>query len=144
MENGAVFTPVPMSEMSEPEFLNRLYAEAGCGTLLDLHNLYVGQRNGVLRPADYFEELNPDCVCEIHIGGGHEIAGFYTDSHSSATPPEVWDWAYSFAPRFANLRAIVFEFHESYLDTIGLRNIAGEPERIHRLSDALAARQHVD
>lgn len=88
LENGAVFTPVPDNEMSEPDFLNRLYAEAGCGTLLDLHNLYVGLRNGVLSPVEYLEQINPDSVQEIHLAGGHELAGFYTDSHSGLTPAE--------------------------------------------------------
>ena len=34
------------SRLTEPEFLNRLYAELGCSTLLDLHNLYASWRNG--------------------------------------------------------------------------------------------------
>jgi uncharacterized protein len=142
IENGAVFTPVPMSEMSEPEFLNRMHSEVNCGTLLDLHNLYVQQRNGRLRATDYLDQLDPACVWEIHIAGGHELAGFYTDSHSGATPSEVWDWAFSYGPRFVNLRAIVFEFHESYFDALGLKTIVSELERMHRLSDALADRQN--
>jgi uncharacterized protein (UPF0276 family) len=143
MENGAIFTPVPDTEMSEPQFLNRLHAEVDCGTLLDLHNLYVGERNGVQSPRDYLEQLDPACVEEIHVAGGDELAGFYTDSHSGLTPPEVWELAYAFGPRFTNLRAIVFEFHESYFGKLGLQGIAGELERMHMLADslALAARQ---
>jgi uncharacterized protein len=146
MENGAVFTPVPDCDMTEPEFLNRLHAEADCGTLLDLHNLYVGERNGVQSPRDYLEQLDPACVEEIHIAGGDELAGFYTDSHSGLTPREVWEWAYEFGPRFTNLRAIVFEFHESYFGRLGLQGIAGELERMHALSDTLvlaAQQSHV-
>jgi uncharacterized protein (UPF0276 family) len=137
LENGAVFTPVPDSDMTEPEFLNRLYAELNCGTLLDLHNLYVGLLNGVLSPPEYLEQLNPDCVQEIHLAGGDEMAGFYTDSHSGLTPNEVWLWAYKFGPRFKNLRAIVFEFHESYFERLGLSGITGELERMHELAHAL-------
>ena len=139
LENGAVFTPVPDTEMSEPEFLNRLYSEAGCGALLDLHNLYVGQRNGVLSPLEYLQQINPESVEEIHLAGGHELAGFYTDSHSGLTPGEVWEWAYHFGPRFRNLRAIVFEFHESYFEKLGLKGIAGELERIRTLAEAVAS-----
>jgi uncharacterized protein (UPF0276 family) len=139
MENTAVFTPVPDSDMTEPEFLNRLYAEADCGTLLDLHNLYVGQRNGVLSPRDYLERINPACVEEIHIAGGDEMAGFYTDSHSGLTPAEVWEWAYEFGPCFPNLRAIVFEFHESYFEKLGFQGITGELERMHVLVESLAS-----
>jgi hypothetical protein len=138
LENGAIFTPVPDSDMTEPEFLNRLYAEVGCGTLLDLHNLYVGLRNDILSPPDYLEQLNPACVQEIHIAGGDELAGFYTDSHSGLTPRDVWDWAYAFGPRFTNLRAIVFEFHESYFEKLGLDGITRELERMHELADTLA------
>ena len=138
LENGAVFTPVPDTEMSEPGFLNRLYSETGCGTLLDLHNLYVGQRNGVLSPLEYLQQINPESVQEIHLAGGHELAGFYTDSHSGLTPAEVWEWAYHFGPRFRNLRAIVFEFHESYIEKLGLKGIVGELERMHALAEAVA------
>ena len=140
MENSAVFTPVPDSDMTEPQFLNRLYSEADCGTLLDLHNLYVGQQNGVLSPRDYLEQINPACVEEIHIAGGDELAGFYTDSHSGLTPPEVWEWAYEFGPRFENLRAIVFEFHESYFEKLGMQGIVEELERMHLLADRLASK----
>ena len=140
MENSAVFTPVPDSDMTEPQFLNRLYSEADCGTLLDLHNLYVGQQNGVLSPRDYLEQINPACVEEIHIAGGDELAGFYTDSHSGLTPPEVWEWAYEFGPRFENLRAIVFEFHESYFEKLGMQGVVEELERMHLLADRLASK----
>jgi hypothetical protein len=125
--------------MSEPEFLNRLYSEAGCGTLLDLHNLYVGQCNGVLSPVEYLEQINPESVEEIHLAGGHELAGFYTDSHSGFTPREVWEWAHHFGPRFRNLRAIVFEFHESYFEKLGLKGIAAELERMRTLAEAVAS-----
>jgi len=140
MENTAVFTPVPDSDMTEPQFLNRLYSEADCGTLLDLHNLYVGQQNGVLSPRDYLEQINPACVEEIHIAGGDELAGFYTDSHSGLTPPQVWEWACEFGPRFGNLRAIVFEFHESYFEKLGMQGIVEELERMHLLADRLASK----
>ena len=139
LENSAVFTPVPDTDFSEPEFLNRLYSELNCGTLLDLHNLYVGLLNGVLSPREYLEQLNPDCVREIHLAGGDELAGFYTDSHSGLTPGDVWSWAYEFAPRFKNLRAIVFEFHESYFEKLGLNGIAAELERMHELAETVTS-----
>jgi len=134
LENGSFFTPVPDMDMSEPAFLNRLYAEGRCGTLLDLHNLYVGWRNGGISAANYIEELNPDAVVEIHLGGGDDFAGFYMDSHSSLTPPEVWSYAFDYAPRFKNLRAITFEFQETYYDRIGADALLGELSRMHELA----------
>ena len=138
LENGAVFTPVPNTELTEPQFLNRLYSEVGCGTLLDLHNLYVQFANSTLSPLEYLQELNPECVYEIHLAGGDELAGFYTDSHSGLTPHEVWSWARHFCPTFKNLKAIVFEFHESYFEKLGLAGITGELERMHELAEVVA------
>jgi uncharacterized protein (UPF0276 family) len=133
-ENGAFFTPVPDMDMTEPQFLNRLYREGRCGTLLDLHNLYVGWRNGAVSPDDYINALDTDAVIEVHLGGGDEFAGFYMDSHASLTPAEVWRVAFDYVPRFKNLRAITFEFQETYYDTIGPDAIVGELTRMHELA----------
>jgi len=136
LENGSFFTPVPDMEMSEPEFLNRLHAEGHCRTLLDLHNVYVCWRNGGPSLSEYIEALNGDVVGEIHLGGGDDFAGFYMDSHSSLTPPEVWQAAFDFAPRFKQLRAITFEFQETYYERIGSKALIGELERMHELAAA--------
>jgi uncharacterized protein len=134
LENGSIFTPIPEMEMTEVEFLGRLHREANCGTLLDLHNLYVSARNGSVAPREYLEQLDPNMVCEIHMAGGDELLGFYTDSHSQLTPDEVWSLAFEFVPACTNLRAIIFEFHESYFERLGLAGIAKELERLHELA----------
>jgi uncharacterized protein len=136
LENGSFFTPVPDMEMTEPAFLNRLHREGRCETLLDLHNLYVGWRNGAVSPEKYIQELDSDAVVEIHLGGGDDFAGFYLDSHSGLTPPEVWRYAFEYAPRFKNLRAITFEFQETYYESIGPDAIIGELKRMHELAAA--------
>ena len=140
LENGSFFTPVTDSDLSEPAFLNRLHAEGTCSTLLDLHNLYVGWRNDGVRPAEYIDALDPDVVVEIHLGGGDDFAGFYMDSHSGLTPPEVWQLAFDYAPRFKRLRAITFEFQETYYDSLGAPALIAELTRMHEL----AASCHVE
>jgi uncharacterized protein len=139
LENGAFFTPVPDSDMTEPEFLNRLYMEERCGILLDLHNLYANMRNDGPSPDEYIAALDPDAVGEIHLGGGDEFAGFYMDSHASLTPAEVWRVAFEHAPRFRNLRAITFEFQETYYDRIGIEALIDELGRMHELAATCAA-----
>jgi uncharacterized protein (UPF0276 family) len=134
LETPSIFTPIADTEMTEPQFLNRLWAEEGCGTLVDMHNLYVSWRNGGLNPRDYLEQLDPGAVIEIHMAGGDELAGFYTDSHSRVTPPEVWEYVYEFVPRFTHLRGITFEFQESYFYKLGLEGIIAELERLHELA----------
>jgi uncharacterized protein (UPF0276 family) len=139
LENGAFFTPVPDSDMTEPEFLNRLHRDGLCGTLLDLHNLYVSWRNGGPSPDDYLAALNPDAVEEIHLAGGDDFAGFYMDSHSGLTPPEVWRVAFDHVPRFRYLRAITFEFQETYFERIGADALVDELRRMHVLARSCRA-----
>jgi uncharacterized protein len=134
LENGAFFTPVPDMDMSEPAFLNRLHAAGLSATLLDIHNLWVGERNGGVTMAAYLDELDPDAVEEIHLAGGDDFAGFYMDSHSGFTPPEVWEMAFVHAPRFRNLRAITFEFQETYFERMGAAGVIAELERMHELA----------
>ena len=136
LETGAFFMPAPDSDMTEPQFLNRLYREGCCGTLLDLHNIHVSALNDGMPCEDYLAALDPDAVEEIHLGGGDDFAGFYMDSHSSLTPPEVWRLAWDHVPRFRRLRAITFEFQETYFEAIGADALVGELERMHALAEA--------
>lgn len=136
LETGAFFTPMPDCDLSEPQFLNRLHDEGYCETLLDLHNIYVNWRNGGPLPEDYVREMNPDAVIEIHLAGGDEFAGFYMDSHCGVTPQDVWDLAYAVVPRMTQLRAITFEFQETYAEQIGMPALEEELRRMHRLARA--------
>jgi uncharacterized protein len=135
LENPSVFTPLPEMEMDEPEFLNLLRAEGLCGILLDLHNLLVSARNGGEDPGTYLARLDPTAVEEVHLAGGEDLNGFYTDSHSHLTPEEVWEQAYEYLPRCPNLRAITFEYQESYYENIGLDGVIAELERMHHLAE---------
>ena len=138
LENGSFFTPVPDQPMSEPQFLNRLFRQGHGGTLLDLHNLLVNARNGGVAPEDYLAELDPASVEEVHLAGGDELHGFYMDSHATLTPEPVWELAFDWLPRCRNLRAITFEYQESYFEDIGLQGLARELERMHALAAACA------
>ncbi len=136
LENGSFFTPVPDLDVTEPEFLNRLHREGLSGTLLDLHNLLVNARNGGADPVTYLDALDLEAVEEVHLAGGDDDEGFYMDSHSTLTPEYVWELAYAYLPRCRNVRAITFEYQESYFAEIGLPALARELERMHELADA--------
>jgi uncharacterized protein len=118
-ENGVRHAPYVDEDMSEPEFLNRLAAETGCGMLLDLHNLHVDYRNNGWHADDYLDRLDLGIVREIHVAGGNVIGNAYTDSHAGPSPPEVWALLRQIAPRCDNLEGITFEFHDSYYPSFG-------------------------
>ena len=135
LENPAVFTPVPDCHYSEAEFLNELCRRTGCGILLDLHNLYTNTCDNDVDASPTSKSSNLDNVVEVHLAGRTELFGFYTDSHAALTPPPVWDLADEYVPQMPILRSVVFEFHESRLDRIGVASIVGELELIHALVD---------
>jgi hypothetical protein len=119
LENSACYVDFPEQDLTEAEFLNALTARTGCGLLLDLHNLYVNCRNRRSDPRLFLDALELDRVIEVHIAGGSEIGGVYTDSHSGACPPEVWTLLDTVVKAAPHLRGITFEFHDSYFPVLG-------------------------
>jgi uncharacterized protein (UPF0276 family) len=129
LENNVYFITFPEQEMSEPQFLNELTARTGCGLLLDIHNLYANARNHHFDAIQFLDELNLMKVVETHIAGGSEFAGMYTDSHSGACPQPVWDLLDYVVPRAPNLRAVTFEFHDSYYPFLGAEGLREQLSR---------------
>lgn len=138
LENPALLTPLEKMEMDEPTFLNTLHQHGHCGVLLDLHNLLVSERNGGLPMEHYLARLNPAAVEEVHLADGEELFGVYSDSHSQLTPEAVWAMAHAFLPCYPNLRAIRFEYNETYFEFIGCQGVRAELERMHRLAESCA------
>ena len=133
LENPAVFTPIPGCDYREPAFLNELVRRSGCGVLLDLHNLYANERNNHDDCDDYLEQLDLTNVVEVHIAGGTELFGVYTDSHAGLTPQRVWELAAEYLPRMTSLQSVIVEFHESSVERIGVASIVDELERMHEV-----------
>jgi uncharacterized protein (UPF0276 family) len=134
LENSAMLSSAPGHDMSEPEFFNRLSRQAGCGMLLDLHNLYANTVNRGVSADDYLAELDPDIVMEIHLAGGDRSMDLHADSLSRPIPDDIWQWANAWAPRFRNLAAITYEYRESHHRRHGLGGIGHELELMHDLA----------
>lgn len=126
LENGVEFTPVHDSEMTEVEFWCALHERTGVRMLVDLHNLYANQQNLAEDPVAWMDAIPSAAVEEIHVAAGDWIAGTYFDSHCGRSPTRVIELLRYALTRFAGLRAITFEFHESYLTEIGERGVADE------------------
>jgi uncharacterized protein (UPF0276 family) len=135
LENNVSYFTFPNQELSEPEFLNELAGSSGCSVLLDLHNVYTNSRNHGFNAETFLAELDLSRVIEIHVAGGTEMMGFYTDSHNGPVAEEVWNLLSFVAPRSANLRGVTFEFHES---TWPLLRTEGVLSQIARARSALA------
>jgi uncharacterized protein (UPF0276 family) len=137
LENPAAFTPGLGCDYREPEFLNELARRTGCGVLLDLHNLYVNERNNHDDCDDYLHLLDLDNVVEVHIAGGAELLGVDTEAHAALTPPRVWELAADYLPAMSSLVSVIVEFHESCVDRTVVPSIVAELERMHEIVDAV-------
>jgi uncharacterized protein (UPF0276 family) len=129
IENAVSYVAFSDQDMTEPEFLNALVRESGCALLLDLHNLYTNARNHNFDAASFLQALDLDAVVEVHVAGGNEFAGQYTDSHAGPCPEPVWSLLEEMMPRAPNLKGITFEFHDSYFPKLGLEGVRAELAR---------------
>ena len=69
VENPSTYLEFTESEMSEPEFINQVIKQTGCGLLLDVNNIYVSSVNHNSNPYDYLQNINANAVQEIHLAG---------------------------------------------------------------------------
>jgi uncharacterized protein (UPF0276 family) len=82
----------PQTELSEPDFINRILDRTGCGLILDLNNLYCNAKNANYDPHIWLEQIRLESVTTIHLAGGFQsLDGTYQDGHNCAVPDPVWN-----------------------------------------------------
>jgi uncharacterized protein (UPF0276 family) len=119
LENNVYYVDLPGQEMTEPEFLDGLCDRGGCGLLLDIHNVYVNSVNHGFDARAFLRAVDLRNVVEVHIAGGSEMAGMYTDSHAGPVAGPVWDLLDEVVERAPNLCGITFEFEGHNLPALG-------------------------
>jgi uncharacterized protein (UPF0276 family) len=136
IENNVYYTDFSEQEMTEPQFLNRLIEVTRCGLLMDVHNLYTNSVNHKFDPFVFLDQVDLSRVVEVHIAGGNELAGMYTDSHAGPCPEPVWELLEYVTSRASNLCGITFEFHASYYPLLKIAGIRGQLERARQVWSA--------
>ena len=81
----------PDSDLTEPEFLNRVLHRTGCGLLLDITNTYINSVNHKFDPIEWLEEVDLSYLMGVHLAGGIREGGFVYDTHSRAVHARAWD-----------------------------------------------------
>ena|SRR5579884_4177724 len=89
LENITYIVEMP-SEMTEAQFLCELVERTDCGLLLDVTNLYTNAVNHGYDLDAFLADAPLERVVQLHITGGEWAGDLLIDSHSAATPPEVW------------------------------------------------------
>ena len=116
IENIAYYFPIPGATMTECDFITRILDRAGCGMLLDVHNVYANSINHGYDPRKFIDRLPAAAVVEIHVAGGAWKGDLYLDSHGHEVPPEVLDLVdYSVATK--EPRAVILEREKNFPST---------------------------
>lgn len=116
METGVAYLGRKAFEMEDGAFLAQVVAQADCGILLDLHNLYCNARNGRINLDRYLAQIPLDRVWEVHLAGGEEQGGVWLDSHSGPMPADLHAIAREVLASLPNLGALNFEIYDTFLD----------------------------
>jgi uncharacterized protein (UPF0276 family) len=115
LENPSSYVEFAASTMPEWEFLARLAAEADCGLLVDLNNIYVSAFNHGFDPRAYVDALPADRVVQTHLAGHTHKGTHIIDTHSDHAVPEVWELYARLLRRTGNV-ATLYEWDEDIPD----------------------------
>ena len=115
LENPSSYVEFVDSTMTEWEFLSRLAAEADCGLLLDVNNVYVSSFNHAFDPNVYVDNVPADRVVQYHVAGHTHKGSHILDSHSDHAVAEVWELFRRSCRRTGNV-ATLYEWDEDIPD----------------------------
>lgn len=98
VENPSNYFVFDQLQISEPDFLNQLAHNTGCGLLVDVNNIYVSSANVGRDPEAYLHELNSEFIKQFHLAGytqvERELDGktetLLIDTHNHPVYDPVW------------------------------------------------------
>ena len=99
IENPSNYALFNAAQLSEPEFLNNLAHDTGCGLLLDVNNVYVSASNTGADPHNYIQNIDSAAIKEYHLAGYTPVTRVFNgeptqiliDTHNQAIHDPVWD-----------------------------------------------------
>src|SRR5436190_5161243 len=94
IENPSSYLEYKHSTIPEWEFIAAVAAQADCGILLDVNNVYVSASNHGFDPLVYLRGIPASRVQEIHLAG-HMVKRFddgeiLIDTHNTRVSADVW------------------------------------------------------
>lgn len=140
IETGVSYLRPRDDELRDGEFVAAVVEAAGCGILLDVHNIWTNEVNGRQPILSYLDDLPLDRVWELHLAGGEEHAGFWLDAHCGAIPDEVLRVAGEVLTGTPNAGAMIFELMPEHVGRLGEDGLRRQLEAMHELWDARPSR----
>lgn len=91
LENVSSYLTYKDQEMTEWEFLTRIAAEADCGILLDINNIYVSAFNHGFDAHEFIDNVPAERVYQFHLAGHTDHGHYIVDTHDAPIIDPVWD-----------------------------------------------------
>jgi len=91
LENPSSYVTFASSTMPEWEFLRLMAAEADCGLLLDVNNVYVSSVNHDFDPVEYVRSVPAERIVQCHLAGHTNCRTHLIDTHDGPVIDPVWD-----------------------------------------------------
>jgi uncharacterized protein (UPF0276 family) len=130
-ETGVNYLRPRADELPDGEFIAAVAERAGCGILLDLHNIWTNERNGRQPVSEFLAAIPLERVIELHVAGGFELDGYWLDGHSGISPPQVMRLLREVLPRLPNVRAVIFEMLPEVAEHVGVPALRQQLEQLH-------------
>ena len=91
IENASYYTPSPVAEMDELDFIHAVLDEADCDLHLDVNNVYVNSVNHRYDPLEFIRALPTERIVYLHIAGHYnEADDLLVDTHGADVIDPVW------------------------------------------------------
>jgi len=132
-ETGVSYLRPRVDELGDAAYFRAVAETAGCGILLDLHNLWCNELNGRGRVVDVVDGLPLERVWEVHLAGGMPLSGYWLDAHSGPVPAPLMDIAAEVVPRLPKLGALMFEILPEHLPAMGMDGVGRQLEELQAL-----------
>jgi len=111
IENVSSYMAFSSSSLTEWQFLAGVAAEAGCGIVLDVNNIYVAAHNHGFSCLEYLAGIPRDAVVEFHLAGHTPIVAngrqLLVDTHGTKVSDPVWDLYGAALRRFGALPTLI-------------------------------------
>jgi uncharacterized protein (UPF0276 family) len=92
VENISYYAHPGDAEMDEADFAREVVAQAGCGFLLDVNNVYVNAKNHGFDARAMIAKMPLDRVVQIHVAGHDDSdPDLFIDTHAEPLKSEVYD-----------------------------------------------------
>jgi len=107
IENVSSYMAFAASTMTEWEFISAIAAEADCGILLDINNIFVSAFNHRFDAHQYIDAVPAERVVQYHLAGHSDHGTHLLDTHDHPVCDEVWALYERAARRFGAVSALV-------------------------------------